>query len=45
LGLEVSYTPALARLICLEGADEASYQKAQTHLAETGGIAVSARQI
>ena len=45
LGLEVSYTPALARLIGLEGADAASYQKAETHLAETGGIAVSARQI
>lgn len=45
LGLEVGYTPALARLICLEGADEASYQKAETHLAETGGIAVAARQI
>lgn len=45
LGLEVSYTPALARLICLEGADEASYQKAEHHLAETGGVAVSARQI
>jgi len=45
LGLEVSYTPALARLIGLEGADAASYQKAQTHLAETGGITVAARQI
>jgi hypothetical protein len=45
LGLEVSYTPALARLMCLEGADESSYQKAERHLAETGGIAVSARQI
>ena len=45
MGLEVSYTPALARLIGLEGADAASYQKAETHLAETGGIPVAARQI
>lgn len=45
LGLEVGYTPALARLICLEGADESGFQKAENHLAETGGIQVSARQI
>lgn len=45
LGLQGDNTPALARLICLEGADEASYQKAQNHLQETGGIEVSARQI
>ena len=45
LGLEVAYTPALARLLCLEGADEMGYEKAQQHLAETGGICVSARQI
>jgi hypothetical protein len=45
LGLEVGYTPALARLICLAGADEPGYEKAQRHLAETGGIEVSARQI
>lgn len=45
LGLEGTYTPALARLICLEGSDETSYQKAQSHLAETGGIEVSARQV
>jgi hypothetical protein len=45
LGLEVGYTPALARLMCLEGADESSYQKAEIHLAETGGIPVSSRQI
>jgi len=45
LGLEVGYTPALSRLACLEGADEASYQKAEVHLAETGGIPLSARQI
>ena len=45
LGLEGGNTPALARLICLEGADESSFQKAQNHLQETGGIQVSARQI
>jgi len=45
LGLEVGYSPALARLIALEGADEASYQKAEDHLAQTGGMTVSARQI
>ena len=45
LGLEGSNTPALARLACLEGADEVSYQKAEEHLRETGGITMSARQI
>ena len=45
LGLEGGNTPALARLVCLEGADEPSYQKAQRHLLETGGIDVSGRQI
>jgi hypothetical protein len=45
LGLEAGHTPALARLVCLEGADESSYQKAEDHLRETGGIQVSARQI
>lgn len=45
LGLEEGYTPALARLICLEGADGTSYQKAQQHLKETGGMEVSERQI
>lgn len=45
LGLETGHTPALTRLICLEGADETSYQKAEQHLEETGGIRVSARQI
>jgi hypothetical protein len=45
LGLEVSYTPALAKLICLEGADEPTYLKAERHLENTGGILVSARQI
>ena len=45
LGLEVGYTPALARLLCLEGADESTYLKAERHLEQTGGIQVSARQI
>ena len=45
LGLEGANTPALARLVCLEGADEVSYQKAEEHLKETGGIEFSARQI
>lgn len=45
LGLVGGLTPALARLVCLEGADEASYQKAEEHLKETGGIELSARQI
>ncbi|PYX51674.1 MAG: ISKra4 family transposase [Acidobacteria bacterium] len=45
LGLEGGKTPALARLVCLEGADESSYQKAELHLREVGGIEVSARQI
>ena len=45
LGIEGGQTPALLRLVCLEGADEASYQKAEEHLRETGGIRISARQI
>jgi len=45
LALEGGATPALFRLVCLEGADEASFQKAQEHLKETGGIEVPARQI
>lgn len=45
MGLDVGDTSALARLICLEGADESGFQKAERHLAKTGGIAVSARQI
>lgn len=45
LGLETGYTPALARLVCLEGADETGYQKAEKHLRETAGIEISARQI
>jgi hypothetical protein len=40
LGLEGSHTPALSRLICLEGSDETSYQKAALHLEEVGGIFV-----
>jgi hypothetical protein len=35
----------LAKLICLEGADEPTYLKARRHLEKTGGILVSARQI
>lgn len=34
LGPEGGHTPALARLICLEGSDESSYQKAMLHLQE-----------
>jgi hypothetical protein len=45
LGLEVSYTPALAKLMCLEGADQQTYLQAERHLEQTGGITVSARQI
>lgn len=45
LGLEVGYTPALAKLMCLEGADETTYVKAERHLEQTGGITVSGRQI
>jgi hypothetical protein len=45
LGLEGGHTPALARLACLEGAEQASYQQAEEHLRETGGISLSGRQI
>lgn len=45
LGLEVGYTPALARLVCEAAADASGYTKAQRRLANTGGIEVSARQI
>lgn len=45
LGLEGAFTPALAKLICLEGADQSSYQQAENHLRDTGGIHVDARQI
>jgi len=45
LGIEVAYTPALARLICLEGGDESSFLQGSNHLREVGGIEVSERQI
>lgn len=45
LGLEGACTPALARLICLEGADEMSFEKASRHLHEVGGIELEERQI
>jgi hypothetical protein len=45
LGLEGSHTPALARLICLEGSDQTSFLQASTHLREVGGIPVCERQI
>jgi len=45
LGLEGGCTPALAQLVCLEALDQMSYQKAEFHLRETGGIQFSARQI
>lgn len=45
LGLEKGCTPALTKLICLEGADEPAFEKAENHLKQTGGIEVSARQI
>jgi hypothetical protein len=38
LGLEAGHTPALARLVCLEGADETSYLKAQNHLERAAKI-------
>jgi hypothetical protein len=45
LGLEGSYTPALAQLICLEGAEESSFAKAEEHLRLVGGIEVQNRQV
>ena len=45
LGLEAGNTPALARLMCLESIDEQSFEKAQKHLKETGGMDVPARQL
>lgn len=45
LALEGSCTPALARLICLESIDEPSFEKAEKHLKETGGIDFPARQL
>lgn len=45
LALEGSYTPALARLVTLESMDEPSFEKAEKHLKETGGIDAPARQL
>ena len=45
LGLEGGYTPALAKLMCQVGAQQPTYLQAERNLEETGGIAVSARQI
>lgn len=45
LGLEGRCTPALARLICFEGATAGSYEEAEKHLRQTGGLAVDARQV
>lgn len=45
LGIEVAYTPALARLICLEGGDQSSFLQGSIHLREVGGIHVGERQI
>jgi hypothetical protein len=45
LGLECAYTPALARLICLEGSGQASFLQASETLREVGGITVCDRQI
>lgn len=45
LGLDNGYTPALTRLVSLEGADENGYGRAQLHLQEIGGIEVDSRQI
>ena len=45
LGLEGAYTPALARLICLEGGNAPSFLEGSKNLQEVGGISVSERQI
>jgi hypothetical protein len=45
LALEGCLTPALARLMCLESIDEDSFEKAEKHLKETGGIEVPSRQL
>ena len=45
LGLELGYTPALARLICLAAVNHPSYEQAAEHLWQTGGIEISAQQI
>lgn len=45
LGLEGAFTPGLARLACLAGAQQASFQAAEADLKAIGGIKVPARQI
>jgi hypothetical protein len=45
LGLELGYTPALARLICLAAVNHPGFEQAAKDLAETGGIEISAQQI
>ena len=40
MGLEESYTSGLARVICLESADDSTYLKAERHLEYTGGMTV-----
>ncbi len=45
LGLEVSYTPALAKLICLEGADEQTYLKRSVTFSNRWHRGLSASQI
>lgn len=45
LGLELGYTPALAKLLVLEGAEAATYLQAEQQLERIVGIQVSARQI
>lgn len=45
LGLEGSLTPALAGFVCLEGSDESSFEKAELHLREVGGIPMDSRRI
>lgn len=44
LGLEISYTPALARMLCRSAA-QSSYREASRDLFEYAGITVSERQI
>lgn len=44
LGLEIAYTPALARMICRGGA-KSPYQEASQDLLEFAGVKVSDRQI
>lgn len=45
LGLEVGYTPALARLACHECVDGQSFEQAEKHLRATGAIDLPARQL